>query len=49
MAFEREYSGNVTGRATTEDFLVGIEQTPPTLTPEMVEVFERDVERFART
>ena len=49
IAIEREYSGNVTGRATTEDFLVGIDQTPPTLTPEMVEVFERDVERFART
>lgn len=48
-AFEREYAGAGSGRATTEDFLAAIDETPPTLTQEMIDAFERDVTRFGRT
>lgn len=48
-AFEREYAGEAAGRAATEDFLAAIEETPPTLTAEMIEAFERDVAQFGRT
>ncbi|HWB71172.1 MAG TPA: ATP-binding protein [Egibacteraceae bacterium] len=48
LAFERQYFDQSSGRATTEDFLTAIDQTPASLTEEMIEQFERDVERFAR-
>jgi hypothetical protein len=35
-------------KATTDDFLDAIRQTRPTPSKEMIEVFEGDVERFAR-
>ncbi len=48
LAFERQYFDQSSGRATTEDFLTAIDQTPASLTEEMIEQVERDVERFAR-
>lgn len=48
-AFEREYAGADAGRATTEDFLSAIDETPPTLTQGMIDAFERDVAKFGRT
>lgn len=47
-AFEREVFGGSGAKAATDDFLDAIRQTRPTLSREMIEVFEGDVERFAR-
>jgi transitional endoplasmic reticulum ATPase len=47
-AFEREVFEGSGARAGTDDFLDAIRQTKPTLTPEVIEVFEADVEQFAR-
>jgi transitional endoplasmic reticulum ATPase len=47
-AFEREHFGGAAQRATTEDFLAAIENAKPTLTPEMIEAFREETERFAR-
>jgi transitional endoplasmic reticulum ATPase len=47
-AFEREHFGGTGSRATTEDFLVAIRATKPSLTPEIVTDFETDTQRFAR-
>jgi transitional endoplasmic reticulum ATPase len=47
-AFEREVFGGSGVKAATDDFLDAIRQTRPTLSKEMIEVFEGDVERFAR-
>lgn len=50
FAFEREYFEDTSpGRATTQEFLDAIEETPPSLTDEILEAFERDVEQFARS
>ena len=48
FAFEQEYDGDRGHRATTGEFLEAISQTRPTVTDEMLETFEADVERFAR-
>ncbi|MDP8970392.1 MAG: AAA family ATPase [Actinomycetota bacterium] len=48
LAFEQQYFEDSSGRATTEHFLSAIEETRPSLTQEMVDIFEHDVERFAR-
>jgi transitional endoplasmic reticulum ATPase len=48
LAFEAEYAGDGDRRAGTDQFLAAIRQTRPTVTDEMVAVFERDVDRFAR-
>jgi SpoVK/Ycf46/Vps4 family AAA+-type ATPase len=47
-AFEREYFDGEQRRATTQDFASAIAATRPTLSPEVVEGFQADVERFAR-
>jgi transitional endoplasmic reticulum ATPase len=47
-AFEREHFDGKSHRATTDEFLAAIHRTRPTLSPEMVELFGEDVERFAR-
>ena len=47
-AFEREHFERVAKRATTHDFLAAIEQTRPTLAPEILEGFEEDRSTFAR-
>jgi transitional endoplasmic reticulum ATPase len=47
-AFEREVFGGSGAKASTDDFLDAIRRTRPTLSKEMIEVFEGDVERFAR-
>lgn len=49
LAFERELFDEVEGRATTDDFLKAIQQTRPTLSKEMIETFEHDLELFARS
>lgn len=48
LAFEAEYSGDSNRRAGTDQFLAAIRETRPTLTDEMIAIFEQDVERFAR-
>jgi SpoVK/Ycf46/Vps4 family AAA+-type ATPase len=47
-AFEREVFRGSGAKAGTDDFLNAIQQMKPTLSQEMIEVFERDVEQFAR-
>ncbi len=47
-AFEREVFEGAGHRATTQDFLEAIRQMKPTLSQEMIDVFEGDVERFSR-
>jgi SpoVK/Ycf46/Vps4 family AAA+-type ATPase len=47
-AFEREHFDGTTQRATEEDFLTAIRSTRPSLTREILQGFEQDVERFAR-
>jgi len=47
-AFEREHFQRERHRARTEDFLVAIADTKPTLTAEMVSGFDDDTDRFAR-
>lgn len=47
-AFEREVFGGSGDKAGTDDFLDALRQMKPTLSQEMIEVFEGDVERFAR-
>jgi transitional endoplasmic reticulum ATPase len=47
-AFEREVFGGSGAKAGTDDFLNAIRQMKPTLSQEMIDVFEGDVERFAR-
>jgi transitional endoplasmic reticulum ATPase len=47
-AFEREVFEGAGHRATTQDFLDAIRQMKPTLSQEMIDVFEGDVERFSR-
>ncbi len=49
LAFEREFFDTARGRATTDDFLWAIRQTRSTLTKEMIETFEQDLEFFARS
>ncbi|MBW3663415.1 MAG: ATP-binding protein [Actinobacteria bacterium] len=48
LAFEAEHAGERSGRAGTDEFVAAIRATRPTLTDEMIESFERDVETFAR-
>jgi hypothetical protein len=40
--------GDVTHRATTEDFLMAIRGARPTVTEEMVEAFRADAEQYTR-
>ena len=47
-AFEREHFEGTTHRAVTDDFLLAIRQVRPTLTPEMLEVFETARRSHAR-
>lgn len=47
-AFEREHFEGSRHRATTDEFLDGIRGTKRTLSPEIIERFDADVERFAR-
>ena len=47
-AFEREVFVGSGAKAGTDDFLDAIKQMKPTLSQEMIEVFEGDVARFAR-
>jgi transitional endoplasmic reticulum ATPase len=47
-AFEREVFRGSSDRAGTDDFLDAIRKMKPTLSQEMIQVFEADVERFAR-
>lgn len=47
-AFEREHFDGVGRRATTEDFLGAVQSAKPTLTPEMIETFRAETERYAR-
>ncbi len=47
-AFEREVFQGSRAKAGTDDFLNAIRQMKPTLSQEMIEVFEADVERFSR-
>src|SRR4051794_9059555 len=47
-AFEREHFERQGPRATTDDFLVAIRQTRPTLAREIVDGFEADKTQFAR-
>jgi hypothetical protein len=48
-AFEREHFERDAKRATTNDFLAAIEHTRPTLAPEIIEGFEEDRRRYARS
>jgi len=48
LAFEREHFDGDGRRASTEDFLAAIENAKPTLTPEMIDEFRAETERFAR-
>lgn len=48
FAFEQDYFGGSDRRATIREFLAAIDQTPPSLTEEMIETFERDRDRSAR-
>jgi transitional endoplasmic reticulum ATPase len=47
-AFEREVFRGSGAKAGTDEFLEAVRQMKPTLSQEMIEVFEGDVERFAR-
>ena len=47
-AFEREHFEGATYRATEDDFLIAIRSTRPSLTQEILQTFEQDVEHFAR-
>jgi transitional endoplasmic reticulum ATPase len=47
-AFEREHFEGILRRADTDEFLEAIGDTKPTLTPEMIESFREDTERFGR-
>lgn len=47
-AFEREHFERATHRATEDDFLSAIDSTRRSLTQEILQGFERDVEQFAR-
>lgn len=47
-AFEREHFDGTRQRATEEDFLTAIRSTRPSLTREILEAFEQDVQQFAR-
>jgi transitional endoplasmic reticulum ATPase len=47
-AFEREHFEDSGSRATTEDFLVAIGQTRPSLARDSIDGFEQDRESFAR-
>ncbi len=47
-AFEREHFEGTTHRATQDDFLTAIHATRPSLSEEILEAFDEDVERFAR-
>lgn len=47
-AFEKEYFEESSGRATTEDFLVAIKRTRPSLSDETIDTFAKETRRFAR-
>ena len=47
-AFEREHFEHAGPRATTDDFLVAIRQTRPSLARDIIDGFEADKEKFAR-
>jgi len=47
-AFEREHFDGVGQRATTDDFLGAIASAKPTLTREMIDVFQSETEQFRR-
>lgn len=47
-AFEREHFEGVEQRATEDDFLAAIRDTRPSLSEEILQSFDEDVERFAR-
>ncbi|MEA2340941.1 MAG: hypothetical protein QOG11_1018, partial [Solirubrobacteraceae bacterium] len=48
-AFEREHFDRAAGRASTRDFLAAITQTRPSLSREVIDGFEADTRRFARS
>jgi transitional endoplasmic reticulum ATPase len=47
-AFEREHFESATHRATQDDLLAAIRSTRPSLSEEILNAFDEDVERFAR-
>jgi AAA+ superfamily predicted ATPase len=47
-AFEREHFEGAGTRATTDDFLVAVSETKPSLSEEIVESFAEETRRFAR-
>ena len=47
-AFEREHFEHAGPRATTDDFLIAIRQTRPSLARDIIDGFEADKEKFAR-
>jgi AAA+ superfamily predicted ATPase len=47
-AFEREHFERSGPRATTDDFLIAIRQTRPTLARDIIDAFEEDRKKFAR-
>ena len=47
-AFEREHFEGAAHRASQDDFLTAIDSTRPSLTQEVLQAFEQDVEQFAR-
>jgi len=47
-AFEREHFERSGPRATTDDFLIAIRQTRPTLARDIIDAFEEDRKNFAR-
>ncbi len=47
-AFEREHFEQGGPRATTDDFLAAIGETRTTLTPEMIDAFDAETDKFSR-
>ena len=47
-AFEREHFEHAGPRATTDDFLIAIRQTRPSLARDIIDGFEDDKKKFAR-
>ena len=47
-AFEREHFERSDQRATTDDFLIAVENTRPTLTEQTISSFQEDMKDFAR-
>lgn len=47
-AFEREHFEESSGRATTQDFLVAIKRTRPSLTEDVIDTFRKETQKFGR-